>query len=126
MIYLNIFISDINKVHTGDFASGSNTYIGACRAGNSFNGLIFAQVWANMSNGSVEAVHGFLNGRTNYDNIFPDDRSVAEKIKKRLGIASTQATREIQRAQYGFSTLGSVNFPRAEAFSWWGKYVPAK
>jgi hypothetical protein len=130
---LNIFVSDLDKISSSDFAESNYTFIGACRAGNDFggnffsSGVIFAQEWANLTNGTVLATSGF-NGRTDYTNIFPDDRGLVNKALNKLGLKKDieKASREIDREQYGFSAQGSINYPIPTYASEWTIFVPTR
>ena len=69
---LNIFASDLSKINSSAFSSSCHTNFGACRTGNIFDGVSFAQEWANMTGGSVRAATGkdSTMGRTDYTNIY--------------------------------------------------------
>ncbi len=98
---LNIFGSDIVKIKSESFSEGNLTYFGSCRTGANFNDVNFAQSWVNMTKGiAVAAVQ-----RTTYINIYPDNRSLWDKIRGK------KASREIDRAKYGFAINGSKNYP---------------
>jgi len=115
---LNIFVNDLKNIRSSAFASGNFTFFGSCRTGNSFGGVVFAQEWANITGGTVKASTG-LNGRTDYINIYPDNRNIIMKALNKTGLYKSQATREIARAQYGFSAQGSLNYPGLTMFSRW-------
>ena len=117
---LNIFVSDLSKINSSDFAKGCYTFSGACRAGNSFGGVIFAQEWANLTNGSVKATTG-PNGRTEYTNIFPYDRGLVNRALNLVGLKKDigKASRETARELYGFSAQGCINYPSPTYFTWW-------
>lgn len=113
---LNIFTSDISKIDSRAFATSAYTYFGSCRTGNKFNNKIsFAQAWANMSGGLVEAATGseYNNGRTNYQYIYSKGKSSNfDWWNSILDYASgVRNKRSDSRADYGFSTSGSLNYP---------------
>ena len=113
---LNIFTSDISKINSSAFAKSAYTYFGSCRTGNKFNNKIsFAQAWANMSGGLVEAATGTEdnNGRTDYNYIYSKGSpNLWSKFNSVIDfISGTRSDRSNSRADYGFSSSGCLNYP---------------
>jgi RHS repeat-associated protein len=64
-------VSDIYKLDRSAFATDSYSIFYSCRTGNTFKSGNFAQTWANVSGGIVDALYGkkIDTGRSVYDNI---------------------------------------------------------
>ena len=117
---LNIFSSDLYKINPNSFAKNNFTFFGSCRTGAEFNGKIFAQEWANVTKGLVKAT----SSRTSYYNIYPDDRSLYDKILNKIsgGLLGAKSSRTIARAEYGFSVNGSINYPNPNGDGTWAYF----
>ena len=113
---LNIFKSDLNKINSSSFSNKMYTYFGACRTGNKFNNTMsFAQSWANMTGGLVQAATGSNNnnGRTDYQYIYSYGKKEYWGIFNSVIdlINGIRSERSDERADYGWSTSGSLNYP---------------
>jgi RHS repeat-associated protein len=120
---LNIFLSDLENINSSAFTEDYFAFFGSCRTGNDFDGISFAQEWANKTNGTVKAAEG-SNGRTDYKGIFPDDRNIIQKVLDKLPFWDIKAKREIAREKYGFSERGSINYPVPTNDSEWKIFTP--
>lgn len=128
---LNIFASDLSSDYSSAFAADNRTFFGSCRTGNKFGGVIFGQEWANKTNGTVRAAagpggSGWPGGRTDYANIYPDNRNIVSRVLDVLGVRDSQASREVARARYGFSPKGSEFGPGLSYLAWYKNFKPKK
>ncbi len=124
---LNIFSSDISKINSGTFASNSSSVFYSCRTGTSFNGVNFAQQWANATGGNVKAAtSGFtgemLSGRTDYTNIYTNPIPGLDTFCSITGLF--QSPRQKARDMYGFSIMGSQNYPEINDGGSWKTFKP--
>lgn len=122
---LNIFTSELNNINSSSFSKKAYTYFGACRTGNNFNGVSFAQEWVNITGGSAKAAtgKGVINGRTDYTKIFPSPFPGLDTIMSLLGDRG-KTERQKARDVYGYSTSGCKNYPTVNDGGKWKTFYP--
>ena len=124
---LNIFLSDINKINSGTFANNLSSVFYSCRTGTSFNDEVFAQNWANVTGSNVRAAvsrgnDSILTGRTDYYNIYPNPIHGLDTFCSITGLF--QSPRQKDRDMYGFSKMGSKNYPTITDGGSWDTFYP--
>jgi len=89
----NFTVADISRLNASAFSSTARSVFYSCRTGNSFNGVNFAQQWANHTRTTTRAASGWFNGRTTFRGILG---SPLERRDIGLNLSGFNAWRDVR------------------------------